>query len=151
MPTRPSRAARFAAVAAVLAAAHTAGDFLVQTDRQASLKPCRADRDAECTEAQSWAALVGHVASYHAVQATALIIANHVLDLRLHPGRTALGIGASALSHGVIDRRWPVRQWMLRTGSGPYYHRGGAMHVDQAMHQAALAVSAAIITGGPCD
>lgn len=146
---RPSRAATFAAVYTLLHAAHQAGDYLAQTDPQALRKPCAADRDVQCTETESWGALVGHITSYHLIQAAALLLANRALSLHLTPGRAAAGIAISALTHTLIDRRWPVRLWMDHTGSSGFRSRGGAPQVDQAMHYLALAVATATITGGP--
>lgn len=144
--TTVSRAARFAAVYALLHAAHHAGDFLAQTDAQAQRKPCAADREVECTEVESWGALLGHVTTYHLVQAAALAAGNHLLGLGLSRNRLLAGIGVSALTHAIIDRRWPVRWWMDHTGSAEFRTRGGAPHVDQAMHHVALAVAAVVAT-----
>lgn len=144
-----SRAARFAAVYALLHAAHQAGDFLAQTDAQAQSKPCAADRDTECTEVESWGALLGHITTYHLVQAATLIVGNRFLGLGLSRNRLLAGIGVSALTHAIIDRRWPVRWWMDHTGSARFRAQGGAPHVDQAMHYLALALAAATITGPP--
>ena len=142
-------ASRFAAVAATLTAAHHVGDFLLQTDHQAARKPCAEDRLAECSEPESWRALAGHVASYHAAQVVGLLVANRALGLKLRPGRVAAGVAISAVTHAVIDRRWPVRWWMDNTGSHDFRVKaGGAMHVDQALHHTALWVSALVIAGG---
>lgn len=140
-----SRAARFAAVYALLHAAHQAGDFLAQTDTQAQRKPCAADRPVECTEQESWGALLGHVTTYHLTQAAALAVGNRLLGLGLTPTRTLAGIAISAVTHALIDRRWPVRYWMDHTGSADFRARGGAPDVDQAMHHIALALAAATI------
>lgn len=145
----PSRAATFAAVYALLHAAHQAGDFLAQTDVQARRKPCRTDRTTQCTELESWGALLGHISTYHLAQAAALTLGNHFLGLGLTRTRLLAGIGVSAATHAIIDRRWPVRWWMDHTGSGAFRQAGGAPHVDQAMHYLALALAAATITGPP--
>lgn len=51
-------------------------------------------------------------------------------------------------AHSLLDRRWPVRRLMEATGSGPFYHRGGAAHVDQALHLLTLLVLAAFLARG---
>ncbi len=141
-------ATRFAAVAATLAAMHDVGDFLLQTDHQAARKPCTEDRLAECSEAESWRCLAAHVASYHAAQVVGLVVANRALGLKLSPGRVLAGVAVSAVTHAVIDRRWPVRWWMDHTGSHDFRVKaGGGMHVDQTMHHACLWVSALVIGG----
>lgn len=145
----PSRAATFAAVYALLHSAHQAGDFLAQTDPQTRRKPCRTDRGTQCTELESWGALLGHITTYHLTQAAALAAGNHFLRLGLTRNQLLAGIGVSAATHAIIDRRWPVRLWMDHTGSGLFRQAGGAPQVDQAMHYLALAVAAATITGPP--
>lgn len=140
---------RFAAVAATLTTAHHVGDFLLQTDHQAARKPATEDRAVVCSEGESWRALAAHVASYHAAQVAGLLIANRALGLKLRPGRVAAGVAISAVTHAVIDRRWPVRWWMDNTGSHDFRVKaGGAMHVDQTLHHTALWVSALVIAGG---
>ncbi|PSK96045.1 hypothetical protein CLV63_113208 [Murinocardiopsis flavida] len=148
----PTRAARFAAVLTAVKAAHDVGDFAAQTDHQSARKPCAADRaeGVACTEAASWRALAAHVASYHAVQAAALVTVDRALGLGLSPARMVAGIALSAATHAVIDRRWPVRLFMDRTGSTAFrLHGGGAMHVDQAAHHACLAAAALVMATGP--
>lgn len=144
-----SNAARFAASLATITAAHHVGDYLAQTDHQSACKPARSDRgDVVCSEGESWRALAGHIASYHAVQAAGLVVANRALGLNLRPSRVAAGIAVSAVTHAVIDRRWPVRLWMDNTGSADFRQRGGAAHVDQALHHACLWASALVMAGG---
>lgn len=141
-------ASRFAAIAATLTAAHHVGDFMLQTDHQAACKPGPEDRAVVCSESESWRALAGHIASYHAVQVAGLLVANRALGLKLKPGRVLAGVALSAATHAVIDRRWPVRWWMDNTGSAAFREHGGAMHVDQTMHHASLWASALVIAGG---
>ena len=141
-------ASRFAAIATTLTAAHHVGDFLLQTDHQAACKPASEDRTVVCSEGESWRALAGHIASYHAAQVAGLLIANRALGLKLRPGRVAAGVAISAATHAVIDRRWPVRWWMDNTGSAAFRENGGAAHVDQTLHHTALWVSALVIAGG---
>ncbi|WP_042283375.1 DUF3307 domain-containing protein [Nocardiopsis alba] len=126
----------FPTVLAAMTAAHHVGDYLLQNDHQAQHKP------------ESWAANQAHVASYHLAQLTAVGLASHVLGLRLSPVRLAAGMAVSWVTHSVIDRRWPVRWWMTRTGSAAFYEAGGAPHVDQAMHHAALFAAALVVTSG---
>lgn len=142
-------ASRFAATLATLTVMHHAGDYLAQTDHQAACKPAKSDRgDVVCSEGESWRALAGHIASYHAAQAAGLVVANRALGLRLRPGRVLAGIAVSAATHAVIDRRWPVRWWMDHTGSADFRTRGGGAHVDQALHHTCLWAAALIIAGG---
>jgi|SRR5690606_6198574 len=141
-------ASRFAAIAATVTAMHHVGDFMLQTDHQAACKPGPDDRTVVCSESESWRALAGHVASYHAVQVAGLLIANRALGLKLRPGRILAGVAISAATHALIDRRWLVRLWMDNTGSAAFREHGGSMHVDQTMHHAALWASALVTAGG---
>lgn len=157
-----SRAARFAALIATMHAAHNVGDHIVQTDDQAARK-MRPD---------GWGALAGHVASYHAVQLAALLVANRLLGLRLPAGRTAVALAVSAGTHALLDRRWPVRRLLEATGSSGFARgtyqlaRDQFTHVqpvqavplngpylaDQALHHAALWLAALIAASGrPID
>ncbi|MEU0236709.1 hypothetical protein ABZ234_03395 [Nocardiopsis sp. NPDC006198] len=141
-------ASRFAAVTAAMEVAHHVGDYMLQTDVQSARKGARSDRLEECSEAESWTALAGHVASYHVAQVAALVVADRALGLKLRPGRVAAGVAISAVTHAVIDRRWPVREWMDRAGARKFREHGGAAHVDQAMHRVSLFASALVIAGG---
>lgn len=126
----------FPTVFAAMTAAHHVGDYLLQNDHQAQCKT------------ESWAANQAHVASYHLAQLAAVGLASRVLGLRLSPARLAAGMTVSWVTHSVIDRRWPVRWWMTRTGSADFYANGGAPHVDQAMHHAALFAAALVAASG---
>ncbi|WP_304450858.1 DUF3307 domain-containing protein [Nocardiopsis sp. YSL2] len=126
----------FPTVLAAMTAAHHVGDYLLQNDHQAQHKPT------------SWSANQAHVASYHLAQITALTLASRTLGLRLSPARLAAGVAVSWVTHSIIDRRWPVRWWMNHTGSSDFYRAGGAAHVDQAMHHAALFMAALVASSG---
>ncbi|MFJ9558348.1 hypothetical protein ACIRPH_31460 [Nocardiopsis sp. NPDC101807] len=139
-------ASRFAAVTAAMEVAHHVGDYMLQTDTQAARKGARGDRLGECTEAESWTALAGHVASYHVAQVGVLLFVDRALGLKLHPGRVTAGVAISVVTHAVIDRRWPVREWMDRAGAKKFREHGGAAHVDQAMHRVSLFAAALVIS-----
>lgn len=138
-------AGTFGAVLGTLLTAHQWADHCGQTDRQAARKG-RPEPGSEITPAQSWRALVAHVVSYHAVMVVALGAAVLLLDLAVSAGGFGLGVGWSALTHGFIDRRWPVRAWMVRTGSPEFAETPfGRYTVDQGWHVACLWVSAFLV------
>ena len=116
----------FASLFLVLFVAHFAGDYLFQTDAMAKHK---AEHSRE-----GWRHNLNHVASHVAASFGALFVAQAALGLRTSAAATIGGIAWIALSHGFIDRRWPVAWWMKRTGSGDFFDHGGAPLVDQAMH-----------------
>ncbi|MCW6003944.1 DUF3307 domain-containing protein [Micromonospora sp. CPCC 205371] len=135
--------AAFAAVAVTLYAGHQLADHVLgQTDRQASGK-------AEPGWA-GWRHIIGHVALYHAVVAAMLLVAVAVLDLPVTWAGAAAGLGFSAATHALIDRRWPVRLLLEATGSGPFSRlssngMNGIYLADQALHYACLWVSALLV------
>lgn len=133
------QAAVFAATLGALMTAHEVADHLVQTDRQAAGK----------ARPSGWAApMAGHVGSYTAVQVAALV-ALRAVGVRPSWRRSLAAVAWSAGTHAFIDRRWPVTKLLEATGSpgfaklltpicGPY-------QADQALHHAALAVSALLL------
>jgi hypothetical protein len=95
-----------ATVFLVLLAGHLLGDWVAQTDWQAT------------TKTRSWAALTAHVASYHLLMGLLLLIP--ILRDGWPAGKALAALAASAITHAVIDRRWPVRALMRAAGSpGP--------------------------------
>jgi hypothetical protein len=87
----------------VLLAGHLLGDWVAQNDWQATNKT------------RSWAALTAHVASYHLLMGLLLLIP---VARDGWPARKALAaLTVSAITHAVIDRRWPVRALMRAAGS----------------------------------
>ncbi|MEU6979644.1 hypothetical protein [Streptomyces sp. NPDC046371] len=147
-----STAARFAAVYAVLTAAHEVGDYWAQQDRDALAKgrPGREGRTA-CAR---------HVASYTAVQALALAAANRGLRLGLGWRREAAALVMSAATHYLADRsagHWQEQEPTTtlvrlahRTGSAGWVQRdpGAGMLLDQAWHKGWIALAAAVAAGG---
>lgn len=150
-------AGRFAAVLGALWAAHDLADHVVQTDHQAA------------TKASDWWGMAGHVGGYGATQAVALA-ALHGAGVRLRPSRVLVGLAVSLVTHGFLDRRWPVVRLLAGTGSirfatplvrvTPSYNTpddvayvgGLPIHgpylADQALHHVCVALAAALIAGG---
>lgn len=103
-----NRVAAFPAVYALLRVAADVADHWVQSDHQAQHKAKPG--------AEGHKALAGHVASYTATQAAALLVGNRVLGLGLRPRSMAAALALSASTHYLIDRRWPVRKAAEATG-----------------------------------
>ena len=95
---------------AALYAGHQVGDHIVQTDRQAAGKAA----------GKGWLGpMAGHLVGYGLAQALALLAAG-LAGVPLSVRYVAAGLAVSVLSHGLIDRRRPVR-WLLRhTGSSGF-------------------------------
>jgi hypothetical protein len=121
-----------AAVFLVLLAGHLLGDWVVQSDWQASNKT------------RSWAALTAHVASYHLIVGLLLLIPVLRDDW---PADKALAVlTVSAITHAVIDRRWPVRALLRATGSPGFATvQWGVIAADQALHLFILAMLALLL------
>lgn len=156
----PSPAAKFGAVFAALFAAHQVADHWVQTEHQAATKGMPG--------AEGWKANLGHVASYTATQGAALAVADRALGLRLTPGRALAALALSAITHSVIDRRWPLKLAAERTGHAGFYALGaprpthpqsaarpdnpclgtGAYAMDQSAHIGFIAVAALLAATG---
>ena len=122
-----------ATVFLVLLAGHLLGDWVVQTDEQATNKT------------RSWSALGGHVARYHLIMAALLLVptlrdgwpASHALAT----------LAVSAATHAFIDRRWPVRSLLRAVGSPGFATvEWGVIAVDQALHLVILAMLAVALT-----
>jgi hypothetical protein len=128
----------FPTVFVLLLVAHLAADYALQTDRQATLKsePGRA----------GWSANLSHAGTHVAACAVALGAGAMLLPGAALPvTRTVLAVAWIGVSHGLIDRRWPIAWWMDHTGSADFRTRGGAQHVDQTAHVLALAIAAVAI------
>lgn len=135
-------AATFAAVAVTLYAGHQVADHVLgQTDRQASQKALPGWA--------GWRADLAHVAQYHLVMGAMLGTAWWVLGLDVSGWGVAAGLGISAATHALLDRRWPVRWLLVHTGSpffaSPEHPLPGGYLADQALHYAALWVAALIM------
>jgi hypothetical protein len=140
-PAVGSRSIVFLVALAVLMVAHQVGDHVVQTDRQAAGK---AGPGASAARA-----MAGHLLSYHLTAAVLLIGTFTVLGLPLPGWGLLAGLAFSVLSHGLLDRRWPVRA-MLRAVGAPKFAEAqspvcGMYQADQAWHHLALLVSALLL------
>src|SRR5215218_2914906 len=93
----------------VLLVGHSLGDHVAQTDRQATHK---ADPGAA-----GWRALAGHLLAYHVTITAALLLTCAALRLPLSPAGVVAGVAFSAVTHGLLDRRWPVRAVLRATRS----------------------------------
>jgi hypothetical protein len=104
-------------------AGHFLGDFVAQSDWQATNKEL------------SWRADLAHVLTYH------LILAALVLPA-WHDWRAGLFLGISAGTHAFVDRRWPTRLLLGSTRSKNFATMfWGVLATDQALHLSILAIS----------
>jgi hypothetical protein len=140
-PAVTTRSVVFAVALAALLVGHALGDHIAQTDRQAEGKagPGRAGLTA----------MAGHLLGYHLTAGTVLVATMLVLGLPLSPAGVGAGLAFSALTHGVLDRRWPVRAILRATRSPRFAETSspvcGMYAADQALHHGALLVSALLV------
>ncbi|MER7331603.1 MULTISPECIES: DUF3307 domain-containing protein [unclassified Micromonospora] len=135
-----AEAAVIAAVFCALFAGHHVGDHAAQTDWQAKNK-------AE----PGWLgvrAMAGHLASYHACMVVALG-GLAAAGVPLTFTGCAVGLAFSAVTHGFLDRRWPVRWILEHTGSRAFAASQTPLHggylADQSLHIGCLFVSALLV------
>ena len=104
-------------------AGHLIGDFVLQTDWQASNKET------------SWRAATAHVLTYHVIMAVLVVPVWRDID-------AAWLFGISIASHAFVDRRWPVRLLLGSTGSKHFSTAfWGVIATDQSIHLSILAIS----------
>ncbi|MCX4681303.1 DUF3307 domain-containing protein [Streptomyces sp. NBC_01433] len=126
----------FATLFILLYAAHLVSDYALQTDTQAEHKALRS--------AAGWRALLSHAGTHVVASAVALGAGAVLLDLPLTLPVAGGVLAWVGLSHGFVDRRWPVQWWMEHTGSTDFFQKGGAPLVDQTAHVTALLLAALV-------
>ncbi|GAA2336524.1 DUF3307 domain-containing protein [Dactylosporangium salmoneum] len=135
------RSVVFAVALAALFVGHSLGDHIAQTDHQASLKAS--------SGAAAWRALGGHLLTYHLTLTAVLLLTAAALRLPLSPVGVVAGLAFSALTHGLLDRRWPVRAVLRLTRSPEFAETtspvNGMYVADQALHHLALLGTALLI------
>jgi hypothetical protein len=133
----------FAAIAATLYAAHQLADHVFgQTDRQAAHKAAKGWI--------GWRHNAYHVGLYHLVMAGMLLLTITVLDIPVTVIGFITGMAFSAITHAILDRRWPVRWLLEHTRSTPFSQQAshginGMYLADQALHYGCLWVTALLI------
>ena len=140
-PAVITRSVVFVVALLVLLVAHQVGDHILQTDHQAAHKTGGG-------LAATWG-MVGHIVTYHAAAVILLLATFALLGLPLTvPGGLA-GLGFSAATHALIDRRWPVRRILHATRSDKFAETttpvNGMYAADQSLHQLALLIAAVLI------
>ncbi|MCG5464161.1 DUF3307 domain-containing protein [Micromonospora sp. MED01] len=137
-----AEAAVIAAVFCALFAGHHVGDHVAQTDWQAKHKA-----------GPGWLgvrAMAGHLLGYHACMVAALL-GLVAAGVPLTFQGCAVGLVFSAVTHGFLDRRWPVRWILEHTGSRAFAASQTPLHgpylADQSLHIVCLFVAALLVVG----
>ncbi|MGW6412170.1 hypothetical protein ACWF95_33955, partial [Streptomyces vinaceus] len=129
------RAARFAAVYALLRASADLADHWIQDDRCAQVKGATDQAPVtyqhQATGAKTTYGTAGgrracawHVTTYTATQGAVLLAGAKVLGIRLHPAAVAAALTVSAATHYAADRRVPaglLQRIATATGKGSFY------------------------------
>ena len=104
-------------------AGHLLGDFVAQTDWQASHKE------------RSWRADLAHVLTYHLTMAALVVPV-------WHDWSAVRFLAISVATHALLDRRWPTKLVLGTTGSKNFATvPWGVIATDQALHLSILAIS----------
>ncbi|MFI2029228.1 DUF3307 domain-containing protein [Streptomyces buecherae] len=129
----------FASLFVLLYVAHLLADYPFQTDHQVAHK---GEQTAIGRRANATHALI-HVGT----SATLLATGAAILDLHFSVSVSAIALVWIGASHSFIDRGWPVERWMKSNLQEKSFEEGGAAHIDQVAHVAALTVAALAIAG----
>jgi hypothetical protein len=114
-----------------LLVAHLVGDWLLQTEWQAVNKT------------KNYRALLSHIGVYSVIMLGVLI-----LDFGFQNIYVYIMVGMLALSHALLDRRWPVIRLMeaFRLIVKREPERWLVMAIDQVLHIALLAIAAVVLS-----
>ncbi|XCM28893.1 DUF3307 domain-containing protein [Streptomyces parvus] len=124
----------FATVFVLLYVAHLLADYPFQTDHQAGHK---ADGGAA-----GWRANLAHAGTHLILSGLVLLVGWAVLGLNVGLLPAIAALLWIAGTHAFIDRRWPVARWMRFARQARWAQHGGAAHVDQTAHVAAIFLAA---------
>jgi hypothetical protein len=140
-PEVTTRSVVFVVSLLALLVAHQVGDHVLQSDRQAHHKSGHGLAAVR--------SMAGHLLGYHLAMGIVLVATAAVLGLPLTARGVAAGLAFSAVTHALLDRRWPVRAILRMTGSTMFAESTtpvcGMYVADQALHKLALLVSALLI------
>jgi hypothetical protein len=135
----------FAAGLATMYGAHQVADHVFgQNDHMAAnkAKPGRI----------GWASILAHVGQYHLVMY--LMLGTTFVTLDLNPSLLGftLAMMFSMVTHAILDRRWPVKWILEKTGSPEFAKMTtplcGMYLADQSLHYMCLWISALLLTVG---
>lgn len=130
--------AEFAALGFTALVAHNFADHVLgQSDKQAAnkVKPGR----------EGWKHIAGHVFDYHLVLIFMWLLAILTFNIDVSILGFVSAVAFSAITHAILDRRWPVRWILEKTGSKNFAEITtpiwGMYQADQALHKFALWIS----------
>ena len=111
--------------------AHMLGEWLFQTEWQALNK------------AHNWRAMFYHVATYHVIVLSLLVYKLGPQNILVYSVTALL-----ALSHAIVDRRWPVLWWMktMRLSVSRPPEQWLMIVADQAVHVVLLGLAVVLLS-----
>ena len=157
--TATARAARYAALLALMRAGSTVGDHITQSSRDAVVKAAT-DAAPVKYHGRTFGARAGraaclrHSVSYTATQAAVISAGAHALGLRLPTGRVLAALAISGGSHYLFDRREPLRRVADALGRREFYRlntagMNGSYLMDQATHHLIEALACLLLATAP--
>lgn len=128
---------------ATMLVAHEIQDHVFgQTDHQAAnkMKP----------GFSGWSSNLLHIFDYHVGMLLMLMLTFWITDLPLSGLGLVVALGFSAITHAILDRRWPVK-WILEHTGSPEFSKMkeplvGMYLADQSLHKFCLWISALLLT-----
>jgi hypothetical protein len=126
-------------VLVTLLIAHQVGDHWVQTQNQADRKPLPGwDGRIACAT---------HVLTYTITALAALTVVAWQTGMPQHPAHLITGLGLSAGTHYLADRRTPLVVMCRWLGKSPVWltQHGGYYAMDQSWHHGWLLIAALLI------
>lgn len=140
-PAVLARQVTFVVTLLALLVGHQVGDHVFQSDRQAAGKATGGRSGAR--------AMAGHLVAYHLAVGAILALVAVVLQVPLTAGGVLAGLGFSAVTHALLDRRHLVRRVLQATGSPRFAEQTspvcGMYVADQALHWLCLLISALLV------
>jgi hypothetical protein len=98
---------------------------------------------------KGWTSILIHVIAYHITLVIGLAMTLQLLDLPVTVLGFTLGILFSAVTHAILDRRWPVRWLLEHTGKKNFAKMQtpvcGIIEADQSLHYFCLWISALLM------
>lgn len=133
----------FAAGLATMYAAHQVSDHVLgQTDEDVANKTLPG--------ALGWNAVISHVVKYHFYMAAMLAVTVFVFSLPVTFSGVFSCLMFSAVTHVFLDRRWPVKWILDKTGSSKFAKMQqplcGMYLADQGLHWLCLWIAALLLT-----
>lgn len=96
-----------------------------------------------------WSHNIAHVVQYHFIMMVMLFVTFIILNISVSFVGFAAAMIFSAITHAILDRRWPVKWILEKTGSPEFAKMQtpvcGMYQADQSLHYFCLWISALLL------